>query len=44
MRVVRNRKDKIRVVLLCRCENKVVVAAAKRLKKMTRREQCECVY
>ena len=32
-RVVRNRKDKIRVVLLCRCENKVVVAAAKRLKR-----------
>ena len=31
--VVRNSKDKIRVVLLFRCENKVVVAVAKRLQR-----------
>jgi len=42
--LVRNRRDRIRVILFFRCEYKVVVAVAKRLKKMTRREQCECVY
>jgi len=31
--VVRNSKDKIRVVLLCRRENKVVVAVAERFKR-----------
>ena len=41
--VVIDREDKVRVILLFGRENKVVVAVAK-TQKMTRKEQCECVY